>query len=451
MVVGFSRRRIILAGNLGIEAIDSRKSIIYRYNDHIRWRLKMRKSAILFLLTTFAAFGFGQIQEMGIPPKHSAKDIIIVFRYDDYSDRSDTNAEIAIFNAFRKHGLRLTVGVIPFPTKGRCIDPSPQESIELSDRKAAILLEAIAAGTVEPAQHGCTHHTTRGRWDGGFTEFDDVDYDTQLQLIKRGKAYLEQRLGQRMEIFIPPFNTYDENTLKALNEAGFRAIAAGRFGPYDKSLHLINFPFTCYTEELKAVVEAARKIDEPQPLIIVMFHDSDFIEVSESRGWTTFEGLEGLMDWVAAQPDVRVLTHGEVLDQIADITADRFAAFQELRGSMRWLPPFLVPLEADIYLPAEKSQALEGSGWIITAVYLFLVFVATFGITFAAGMLLFRGRLLTHVLYLGGVAISLIVTVLGVVYLMYDFKGPLALTMAVGTVLGALPAYLSKLKKFGKA
>jgi len=401
----------------------------------------------ILVCLALSAPGAARISDIDQTTGRNGKDIVVVFRYDDYCDRSDTETERQIFAAFAKHGLKLTVGVVPFPVAGRFVDTSPQETLELSDEKTAMIVVAIEAGIVEPAQHGYSHQSVRGKWEGGLSEFAGVDYKTQLRKIRTGKEYLERRLGRRMDIFIPSYNDHNVETLKALDEAGFRIIAGGRYGPYVKGLRLVSLPFTCYLHSLKVVVEVARRLPEPQPLIIILFHESDFIEFDKRRGYLTYEDFDDLLAWVAAQPDIRVLTHTEVLEGVKGINTDRSVAFSEFSTSTRWLPPFLIPLKTGIYLPAETARSLVQSGWVFTGVYLLAVLIAASLLVFCACLLVFRGTHLTNILYFAGVAIAFAIFVLAAVRFMSDYKGPLLMTLAVGCVFGGLPAYLRAVKR----
>nr|WP_320193705.1 hypothetical protein [uncultured Desulfobacter sp.] len=55
------------------------------------------------------------------------KQVNVVFRFDDYSAYSNTNLELRIIDAFRKHEACLTIGVIPYACAGDIHDPSAQE------------------------------------------------------------------------------------------------------------------------------------------------------------------------------------------------------------------------------------------------------------------------------------------------------------------------------------
>lgn len=65
-----------------------------------------------------------------------------------------------------------------------------------------------------------------------FSEFAGRPYEEQSSMLKKGKALLEEK-GIFTDMFMAPAHSYDANTLKALREAGFKAVTDG-FGdaPY---------------------------------------------------------------------------------------------------------------------------------------------------------------------------------------------------------------------------
>ena len=87
------------------------------------------------------------------------------------------------------------------------------------------------------AMHGYQHIYTTKK--GGlfplnnFSEFAGISYEKQRQILEKGKAILKEK-GIETDFFMAPAHSYDRNTLKALKDAGFRALTDG-FGnrPYE--------------------------------------------------------------------------------------------------------------------------------------------------------------------------------------------------------------------------
>jgi len=70
-----------------------------------------------------------------------------------------------------------------------------------------------------------------------FSEFAGLPYDIQLEKLQAGKKILEDN-GIATDIFMAPGHTYDNNTLKALVECGFKVVTDGLYKKpyYEKGL-----------------------------------------------------------------------------------------------------------------------------------------------------------------------------------------------------------------------
>jgi hypothetical protein len=64
-----------------------------------------------------------------------------------------------------------------------------------------------------------------------YSEFATVDYNKQYEKLAKGKMVLDTLLQINTSVFIPTFNTYDNNTLKVLEELKFEIISGGLHGP----------------------------------------------------------------------------------------------------------------------------------------------------------------------------------------------------------------------------
>jgi peptidoglycan/xylan/chitin deacetylase (PgdA/CDA1 family) len=242
--------------------------------------------------------------------------ITVAFRYDDYSSWSPTDLEVKLINTFQKYNIPCTFGVVPYISSNPEVpDLDPQRVFPLTLGKANILNGAIKAGTLEVALHGYSHCTIRIRGvDTNYTEFSGLDYNSQIKKIAEGKGLLEKMLGVRITTFIPPWNTYDMNTIRVLEELGFRTISADNAGVIGESSQLKFLPFNCDLLNLKDAVESARKISDVRPVIVVLFHAFDFLEIERERGKLTYQDFVELLNWVISQNDIHVGTIGENVD-----------------------------------------------------------------------------------------------------------------------------------------
>ena len=177
------------------------------------------------------------------------KQIKVVFRFDDYSARSVTAMELRIIDAFRNNEASFTIGVIPFICAGEVRDPSPQDIVPLTTKKADILRAGYEDGILDIALHGYSHQTNNAK---NLMEFSSLDYNIQIERLAKGKRFLEHVTGAPVTTFIPPWNRYDLNTLRALEELGFSTLSADDSGEVTEDTK-INFlvPNTCVLPQLR--------------------------------------------------------------------------------------------------------------------------------------------------------------------------------------------------------
>ena len=147
--------------------------------------------------------------------------ISVCFRLDDPSPVGDKEVERRILEIFAERDIPLCVATIPF-AKSRDGD-----AILLSRQNAGHLVEASRAGTIEIVQHGHSQHRRGTTNRGAPSEFYGVTFEEQSRLITEGTLHLAALFERRIKGFVPPWNTYDHSTLRALAMAGFEFLSAG--------------------------------------------------------------------------------------------------------------------------------------------------------------------------------------------------------------------------------
>jgi len=381
----------------------------------------------LFLILPETAIGFEQ------------KQITVVFRYDDYSSLSPTDMEVKLINAFQKYKMPCTFGVIPYMCAGDIHDPNPQNVVPLTPMKASILKDAIEAHILEVALHGYSHQTIRLKSKGrGNTEFSSLNYDSQKQKIANGKALLEKMLDTQVNTFIPPWNSYDMNTLHALEELGFKNISAGKVGVTTDQSQLRFLPATCLILDLQDAVLAARKSRDVQPIIITLFHPYDFREISMERGTLTYQDFVELLMWVKSQGDIHVRTIGQATEAITDLNSHRFKIYSDFLSSppSTISPPFLMP-RLKYYLSSAAVRDVKIRAWMFSTLFYALILAASVIATTFIGRLVFmRIRVLGIAAKYG----SLLLLGLFSIYVLRDlvvgFRGATILICLLGICLG---------------
>lgn len=298
------------------------------------------------------------------------KKIIVVFRYDDFSSNSPDVVDNALIHAFAQQGVSCTFGVVPFVTAGDYRNSNHCEEIALTETKIQILKKATANSAVDIALHGCNHRTNYKQ--PPHSEFYGLDYEAQLAKIRRGKKFLEGKFGTHINTFIPPWNSYDHNTLKALDEAGIDCISANRYGLADKSLRLKYAPIVAEISDLKRAINTARGLNEA-PLIVVLMHPYDFTESGDSRAKISCVEFGNLLLWLSSQQDIKVCSISQLLSQRVSLGDDRFIAN---RPSLleNILPPFITKTnDMPLYMSVKYANKIKTVKIINTAISFTLV------------------------------------------------------------------------------
>lgn len=385
----------------------------------------------------------------GVSPQRR---VTVVFRCDDYSETSNTEMEVKVIDAFRARGICCTFGIIPFICSGSVHDSRDQEVIPLSAAKADILKEAVEAGAVELALHGYAHQTIRGT--GGWTEFVGLDYDAQLTKLKKGRDFLERMLDRRVTIFVPPWNSYDANTVRALGDLGFRCLSAATFGIGERPPSVKLLPATCGLQQLRRAVETARRGLDEDPLVVALFHLYDFIEAGRPEGILAYQEFIGLLDWLVSQRDVDVRSMSGVIDMDFDLGGHRLAANGAFNRWPDYVPPFMPDLAGvptGVYLSADAVQALAGKKSRLywgTGLFYLLVVLAPAALVFILGrVVLSRSALLAALARYAALVLLVAALAYGGRNLQLGYRGALAVCGLFGACAGVWASALVDAKR----
>lgn len=372
----------------------------------------------------------------GFEPDYHAR-IRVVFRYDDFSTISNTELESRLFEEMAIHGASLIVGVVP-DIADKIHDYSTQKLYPLNKEKAAMLRKAIDEGIVVVAQHGYSHKDNQQEVkikDRSFSEFDGVPFNIQLDRIGKGKNYLEKIIGRSVAWFVPPWNSYDYNTLAVLEYLGFRFISAGKIGKIKNPTSLGFLPFTCLPLELKKAVAQVNKSAITEAIIVVLLHQYDFQESNKGNDKLSMDEVRQLLNWLGSQKNIEIWNNNNNLYS-ADISINHFEKFSNIFYIQRYLPSLLI--EPLYYYPS-ASQLLKIRNQVIVRLIAFYSILLAVSLTigfiitgFARGM--------PHIIRLsiiyGIIIIAFSLIMYGLINPNLSFRRALISSCAIGTALG---------------
>ncbi len=338
-----------------------------------------------------------------ISAKHKQPKLSVIFRYDDYSAISPIDDEHKLIEILKERHAKVVFAVTPFICGNDYKNPKKQKLIQLTPEKIKLLKNAINAGVVEVALHGYSHQNihTSLPW----SEFAGEKYEIQLAKIKNGKRFLEKALGIPITSFVPPFNTYDVNTCKALSKAGIQLLSASLKGPSCSSVDYL--PCTVEPSQLHAGVEECLTVKSSGQILIALFHPGYFND-SNPSATMTWSQLDDLMGWLSLHNDVRISTFADLAD--FDRSSSRFETNRNTLMLAKLLPqPIRNRISMGVYTTLQASSARNHR--IIAAVYGFYISLIAFASLagfFAARFIRFRPVYVAIVLCLEVLAVIIL-------------------------------------------
>ena len=236
--------------------------------------------------------------------------IIVVFRNDDISALSDVDHERQVAAIFEQYGIPQTLGVIPLRAADSSHNPKGKRLAPLVTNQGIVsfLQDYVGRSGSEIALHGYTHRTNRLSRPSKreYFEFKQIPLSEQKELIRKGTEIIEDVLKRRPEIFIPPWNRLDSNTLLACKENGYKIVSAGQFVP---SLDgLLSFGTDCDIDSFPILLREAQSGGR-KVFLRILYH---------SRSINSQEQLKKLkraIQLAATTPGCEVLTIGEAVNR----------------------------------------------------------------------------------------------------------------------------------------
>ena len=210
----------------------------------------------------------------------AATKLRVVVRYDDFSSISDVNIDRKFLQTVADLGASTLVGVIPragMPYTAVDADDTPVPT-NLPKEKIDLLRNMVSEGAIEIALHGLNHNDNSGQRTP--SEFAGLPVNRQMRMLADGKRSLENALGSPIHVFVPPFNTYDRDTLRALARTGFELLSAGADGPVMAGAGLAYLPAGPHPDKVDSAIQQTANNQYQHAVLVISAHAFDF---SDSR------------------------------------------------------------------------------------------------------------------------------------------------------------------------
>jgi peptidoglycan/xylan/chitin deacetylase (PgdA/CDA1 family) len=371
----------------------------------------------------------------------------VVLRYDDYSAGSRTETERALFRLTHELGIGVLVGVIPFSAAAEPTTevPAAAPDLFLPPEKLALLKEYAALNAIEIGIHGFVHADNRGAT--AASEFAGLPVERQYRLLRTAKAAMESAARSNVRLFIPPFNTYDENTLRALDQAGYRLLSAGAGGPVLEQGALTYLPGGPYPQRLKDAIATALARGHTDALVVSTLHPYDIVgsvgslpEFRRGAAQLSLDELQRSLTDLKGLDGVRFVGIDRIFEE--DLSAQRLQSNLRLNTSLvtryRLVPEALntYPLPG-LYYSTDGADRLYRSQLLwLAAIYGTLFALVTALSRTVVHLLSSRWRSVRGVaLAMGGAGISAVV--LASHYRGFYLSVATVLTCSLGLLLGS--------------
>lgn len=249
--------------------------------------------------------------------------ITAAFRLDDPSQISDHQLEKRILDLFNRYGASITFAVIPFQFRN-----NKYHALTVNGIKH--IVQAKQSGIVDIAQHGFAHikniHSTGNK----NSEFISLSYNDQKEKIIKGKKHLDEIFQYEIKGFVPPFNSFDENTVKILIQQGFSYISAGWDVPEPLLSNISIIPRTCSLKNVQQTLKEAKILGKLSPKIVIVLHHDDFEEYCNADNspdhpsFTNLAKLELLLQLISDDSEIEIKS----LNQITETPGDYIQAIK---------------------------------------------------------------------------------------------------------------------------
>ena len=240
--------------------------------------------------------------------------IRVCFRFDDPSATSNHALEQQIFSVFSEHHVPLCAAVVPFMSSG-------EQVVRLQAENVPHLVAAHRDNTVEIVLHGHSHIQRGQSTDGRPSEFAGLPMEQQHMLINQARQCLTDAFSVPIHGFVPPWNTFDQNTVRCLAKLGFTYLSAGVKHTSCNDVNLAAIPKTAMLNHLTPNMRSVRRFAYFSPLIVVVFHHYDIAESGSDQAQISLDELDNLLEWLKGEPAIHALHMRDIVQLVPASTS----------------------------------------------------------------------------------------------------------------------------------
>ena len=272
--------------------------------------------------------------EVSSKKNHHEKRIYIIFRNDDIDYSTNIIRESVIVNIFNKYNVKPIYAIIP-KSHGNLLESNSAvtDSIRLWIKSKKII----------PALHGLTH--IRNRFNAG--EWSKLPLVEQTMMIKEGKDYLDSLLQTEINIFCPPWNQADRNTILACKSNNINYFSGFLHAPLISGMKYINSTSDLFEGTLGTIEKAFEIANKSEfsSKHILMFHSS------YNFNNDNLYKLDSLLEYLSnSQTHVLIDYNDEVLTENLNINELIFTQFEFINNKyyeMRIIKNLLMKIGLD--------------------------------------------------------------------------------------------------------
>lgn len=327
-----------------------------------------------------------------------AKNISIVFRYDDFRLVNDSTNE-KVIRLLHKYNIPVVLGVIP-------CDVNEDFVMDKNYRFLDYMRNAVHDGSVEIALHGLNHRKMTP-----YGEFKGLSLEEQTRRVKKGKQLLDSIFNDNLMTFIPPWNAHDENTVKALKTNKVYIVSSSINDIWSETVF---YPES--TDNFNELDILAKNNTTLGGIIVIMLHPTDF-KITKS-----FQDFEQILVNLIKDKSVHFYTFRGI--ESAGVYINKFQSEDQIRHN---LLSKILKLR-NIFL---SYNAIIGIRMLNATLYLLIIFLTYFIVQ----LLVLKNHKHNIIQFF----ILFILAVLIALSTWYCWWGPLKLALAFLLIALALP------------